>query len=126
MKNKTTEIANLSETAKRLLDFLILTKGAWEHKCMEFLFTKPVYPEGDTDRAGKIAYWQWESNAYGNTVSRPIAKLEGGNFEGMEFSQKVEVCFHTQTMFAYQELRKAGLADEQNSGYNDYFFYPVK
>ena len=101
------QITQLSVNAQKLYSFLKETGGAWEYKCIEAIYPKPDY------LSNPAAHWQWEANCDGQTYTRPVKGIHQENYS-KEISQ------------AYQELRKAGLADERNSGYNDYFFYPIK
>ena len=103
---------NLSKLAEDLLKYLVETDGAWENYCVQALFPRGNYvSNGDNS-----AYWQWEANAYGVSINRL----------GKEYNPTVEVSYNALTSQAYGELRAAGLADEKNSGYNDYFFYATK
>lgn len=115
----------LSENAKKLLDFLKKTGGAWEHKCMEELYPKPKYVS--TNEKGYTAeqiteiqseFWQWSANAFGVDEYRPVCGFFMNFLSKDNYSQK--------TSQAYRELKKLGLAYEANSGFNDYYFYPTK
>ena len=111
MKNTTTLIA-LSENAKTLFDLLVKTGGAWEDDLAKMLFKKPEYIGGGVN----ADFWQWEVNMYGSDRE----------MNGVIYTQNVEVPYRSQVSAAYQELRRAGMAGERNSGYNDYWFYPIK
>jgi len=115
----------LTPLAQKLYNFLIQTGGAHESKCEDYLFDKPKYPETN-NREERIIYWQWEANLYGNTNERVVFQLEDGKYETMTFSPTVEKSYSSITSEVYQELRKNGLADEKNNGYNSYTFYPTK
>lgn len=105
---------SLSDLATKLLTYLQQTGGAWEGNCMDHLFDKPQYASNpDAQRR----YWQWEADAYGGEHNKPVGS------ESVLFKQNIERNYSRLTSDAYQELRKAGLANERNSGYNDYWFY---
>jgi hypothetical protein len=108
---------NLSTNAQQLQKILNQTGGGWMGNIMDILFTKPVYA---SNPEAQKSYWQWEANAYGNGCSRPV------NGESVEFTKNIEVDYSPQLSAAYQELRKAGLANERNNGYNEYWIYPTK
>lgn len=107
---------NLSVNAQKLYSILLQTNGAWENNLLDIMFEKPAYIPGNAE--AQTNYWQWEANAYGTAQERPVA----GNFVKFipndDFSAKLSA--------AYQELKKAGKANEKNSGFNTYFIYPIK
>jgi hypothetical protein len=115
----------LSSNAQKLYEFLLQTGGAWENKCIEALYPKPPYvgtldPNYSDDQKKNIqeAYWQWEVNCNGMTIGRPVLGINVEFISNADYSKDISA--------AYQELRKSGLADEKNSGFNDYYFYPIK
>ncbi len=109
-----------SKVANELYLFLKKAGCSWENDCAKAVFRKPKYPT-DNNRQAKIDFWQWETNWYGVPCNRKIS--EG---EWMEFKSTVSVTYADQISKAYQELLKAGLADEKNNGYNNYAFYLKK
>jgi hypothetical protein len=116
----TTTTVTLSENASKLLSILNTTGGAWEGTLIELMFEKPQFPKSDDPQARekRIAHWQYCVNMYGNPHNYHV-----GNGEFMDFEPTAN--YGSILSAAYQELRKLGLAKESNSGYNDYFFYPV-
>ena len=111
----------LSPIAQQLYSHLQTTGGAWLYKCVNSLFPPPIYPAKDDNenRAKKqAAYWQWEANLDGYPVERPVGEILVKFTATDNYSKKVSA--------AYQELRKAGLADESNNGFNEYYIYPTK
>jgi hypothetical protein len=108
---------NLSESAQKLYSYLLQTGGAHEEKCMAALFPKPEYPDAGGTAEQYLAYWQWDANLYGNDQQRPVC--------GINTHIKASADYASVISKAYQELKKAGLADETNNGYNCYWFYPV-
>lgn len=106
----------ISDTAKKLLEFLQKTGGAWKGNCMDYVFSKPRY---ESIPNAQRAYWQWETNAYGGNQIMPVGD------ESVTFTQSIEKTYSSQISDAYQELKKAGLADETNNGYNEYFIFPL-
>lgn len=110
-------ITTLSTTATKLLAYLQATGGAWENNCMDHVFEKPEYASNpDAQRA----YWQWQANAYGCVDNMPVGP------DSISFGRTIDRKYSLQLSDAYQELKAAGLADERNSGFNDYFFYPIQ
>lgn len=111
----------LTPTALQLYEFLKETGGAWENKCMRAIWPATEYPDKEhPDRENlQRAYWQYDVNMYGyKNISRPVGdSVEIFNATD-DYSRKLSA--------AYQELRRAGLAGERNSGYNDYYFFPLK
>lgn len=61
---------------------------------------------------------------YGGSWSRPI-NHNSQPAQHEEFTKNIPTTYSRQLSAAYQELRAAGLADEKNSGYNDYYFFPT-
>lgn len=114
---------NLSETAQKLLAELIKTGGAWEQSLMDAVFLKPTYPTDKNDREGRIKYWTWQANAYGNAITMSVGADHNDTmiFPGCEYKDS----YAHQLSNAYQELKKAGLADERNNGFNEYWLYPT-
>lgn len=113
----------LTTNAQTLYTFLKATGGAWEGACLEAIFPKANYPTDKTasDYADKLtAYFQYNANRYGGT------EKGYGPCEGVVFTCILDKDYSSQTSAAYQELRKAGLAGERNSGFNDYYFFPKK
>lgn len=109
----------MTATAAALLNFLRSTGGAWEQDCINHLFPSPTYPRPETeDRENKQrAYWQHDVNMYGTqSQERPVGERSEVFRATADYSKEVSR--------AYQELRKAGLADERNNGFNEYSFYP--
>ena len=104
----------LSENATKLLAFLQKNGGAWKDNCIDHVFNKPVYASNPDAQRN---YWQWEADAYGGNQSRPVAG------ESVIFSPLISRTFSTLTSDAYQELKTAGLANERNNGYNEYWLY---
>lgn len=123
MKNA---IQNLSPLGQRFYQALeSLGGGAWESHVMERMFNKPVYSR---EPEAQRAFWQWEANSYGHSNERPVGAASVMFNPEPEFAPPA--CgygprndYAAQVSRAYQELRKAGLAGERNSGYNDYYFY---
>lgn len=107
--------SQLSAAAQKLLAYLIQTDGAWKANCMDAIFNKPSYLTNN--EAAQTAYWQWEANAYGYNVERPVCG------KSVEFVSKHNYSWATSE--AYQELRAAGLAGEKNNGYNEYWLFPI-
>jgi len=109
----------LSENAQKLYAALLKTNGAHESNLRDILFPPPKYVSGELNNE----YWQWDVNIYGH----PRNVVRNNNSATWDtFKPNIEKCYASQLSEAYQELRKAGLADESNNGYNSYWFYPVK
>lgn len=108
---------NLSELAQKLLSALNEKNGGWIGNFADTLFDKPEYPI-DRDETKARHYWQWCADFYNTTDTRPV----GGKFETFVGTKN----YSSQVSSAYQELRRAGLADEKNNGYNEYFIYPTR
>jgi hypothetical protein len=102
----------LSNNAQKLLTFLKKSGAAWHQNCIKALFPEPKY---ESNPEAQTAYWQWEVNLYGNELIRPVGQENIKFIPVDNYSQK--------TSEAYQELKKAGLADEKNNGYNEYMLY---
>jgi hypothetical protein len=109
--------SNLSDNAHKLYIFLLKTGGAWKQNCIEALFGKVEYPINGT-KEDYLEYWQWSANLYGCDENRRSVL-------GEIIDIKATADYSNETSKAYQELRKAGLANEKNNGSNEYFFYPV-
>ena len=113
---------NLTDNAKKLLSYLEETGGAWEEECIEALYPAPLYPSKDIDNNEREnlqrIFWKHDANCNGYSQYRPVGNSSILFVPNDNYSAKISA--------AYQELRKAGLASEKNSGYNDYFFYPIK
>lgn len=92
------------------------TNGAWEGNLLNMMFEKPAYIRDNAEAQTK--HWQWEANAYGTAQERPVSGRLIKFTPNDNFSAKLSA--------AYQELKKAGKANEKNSGFNDYFIYPIK
>jgi hypothetical protein len=108
--------ATLSENAQKLNAHLQKNGGTWIDSLIKVIWPCPTYISNNAE--AQKAYWQWEVNLYGNANSRPVCG-ESVMFEPTDnYSSKVSA--------AYQELRKAGLADEKNNGFNEYFIFPIR
>jgi hypothetical protein len=125
-------IQNLSENAQRFYQALqSLGGGAWESSVMHAMFPQPGYAQNAEARR---AHWQYEANAYGHpTVERPVLMPEENNgvYVGEIFNPEPQFAgpknsYAGLVSQGYQELRRAGLARERNSGFNDYYFYLVR
>lgn len=121
------QVQNLSENSRKLYDILLQTGGGWEQSLMEIMFPKPVYAKNPEARR---AVWQYEANAFGHPTPERVVVMPEESSDGKGvfevFQPQVPVSYFNQVSQAYQELRKAGLAGERNSGYNDYWLYPIK
>jgi hypothetical protein len=106
----------LSENAQKIFDSLKSNGGNWMHNLIKVLYPEPKYISNDAE--AQKAYWQWDVNNYGNANSRPVCG------ESVLFTPTAN--YGSEISAAYQELRKAGLANERNNGYNEYWIYPTK
>lgn len=118
-------MTELSENANKLLEFLNKTGGAWESKCMEALYPKPIYVGTYNKEYSKKEieiiqknHWQWEADAFGNDIKRPVLEVFNYFNSNDNYSRK--------TSEAYHELKNLGLAEEASNGFNVYFIYPTK
>lgn len=111
----------LSANAQKLQAILKENGCIWMSTAMELLFNKPEYPAKGTPNREELQriYWQWEADAYSCNSSKPVG--DQSVLFISKYSPKTDYC--AQTSKAYQELRKAGIADEQNNGTNEYAIF---
>lgn len=106
----------LSPNAEKLYSFLKNNGCQWEDKCAEHLF-----PPVPFDINNKRPYYEYQNRFYGNETTF----IENG-IETILPSCYGDDNYSRQTSIAYQELKKAGLANEKNNGTNTYAFYTTK
>lgn len=101
----------MTNNAKLLLDKITLWP-MWENDAIETLFPKPKYtPETQAE------HWQYEANAYGNELTRPVK----GDF--ITFKMNIARSLWDQTYEAIKELKELGLIVAKNNGFNAYSYH---
>lgn len=106
----------MTSIAQKLLLELKKTNGGWIDNFADIIFEKPEYPI-DREINAHRRYWQWCADMYNTSDTRPVGSML--TFETFVGSKN----YSKQISSAYQELKKLGLADEKNNGYNEYFIY---
>lgn len=108
-------MTKLSEIPTTLYNAIAKNGSMWEANTIEVVFPKPIY---STETAAE--YWQWEVNAYGYRVNRPV------NGEFMWFDKTVETLYKDVVYNAIKELKANNLIYTKNNGCNEYSYHTTK
>jgi hypothetical protein len=104
----------LTETANKLYNSIKEKGSMWELNTIESIYPKPIY-----SKETAADFWQWEANAYGYKINRPV------NGENIWFEINVEVSYMDIVYNAAKELKSHNLISSRNNGYNEYSYHII-